>query len=208
MDTIRVNGLELECIVGLRPEERLVAQRVVVDIALGCDTREAGRTGRIRATLDYDRIARDVVALLEFRRYKLLEVAAEELALMLLSAYPSAHWVELTLEKPGALTGRARSASIQVRRTRDDLGTLIGDVPGSPLRVEDAEFSVLELAPGQSLPKAHQGSRVIDRILTGQLYGDDGSVWAAGLACPNTPERDWRANASQVRVLRCVVRGA
>jgi dihydroneopterin aldolase len=206
LDTIRIHGLALDCIVGLRPEERVAAQRLLVDIALGVDTREAGRTGRIRATLDYDRIAKDVVALLEFRRYRLLEVAAEELSLMLLSAYPTALWVELTLEKPGALAGRARAASIEVRRTRQDLGALVGDVPGTPLRTEDAELSVLELAPGQSLPKVDRGSRVIDRVLTGQLYGDDGTLWIAGLPCPSDVERDWRANGSEVRVLRCVVR--
>src|SRR5690606_6204717 len=112
MDTVRIHGLELDCIVGLRPEERISAQRVLVDVAMGLDTREAGRSGRIAATLDYDRVARDVTALLQFRRYRLIEVATEELALMILSAYPLAEWVELRLEKPGALSGRARAASV------------------------------------------------------------------------------------------------
>jgi dihydroneopterin aldolase len=205
MDTIRIHGLEVDCIVGLRPEERVAVQRLCLDISIGLDTREAGRTGRIAATLDYDRIARDVVALLEFRRYRLIEVAAEELSLALLSAYPSAEWVELRLEKPGALAGRARAASIEVSRTRADLGAVTFG-PGATLRTSDAELVVLELDGGQWLPETDSGARVIDRLLSGQLYADDGTVWVAGCPCPGEGLGRWRANGSLARVLRCVVR--
>lgn len=206
MDIIRIHALELDCIVGLRPEERLSTQRVRVDVAMGLDTREAGRTGRISATLDYDRVAHDITALLQFRRYRLIEVATEELALMILTAYPLAEWVELRLEKPGALSGRARAASVEVRRTRTDLAAMLdGDAPPA-VRTKDAELRVLQLETGQSLPRAETGSRVIDRVVSGQLYGRDGSVWIAGTPCPNDAQSDWRANGSPARVLRCIVR--
>jgi dihydroneopterin aldolase len=204
-DTISIHGLEVDCIVGLRPEERVSVQRLCVDIALGLDTREAGRTGRIGATLDYNRIARDVVALLEFRRYRLVEVAAEELSLALLSSHPAAEWVKLRLEKPGALAGRARAASVEVTRTRADLGA-VSTGPSTALRTSGAELVVLELDGGQSLPETERGTRVIDRLLSGQLYADDGTVWVAGLPCPDKGLGRWRANGSLVRVLRCTVR--
>lgn len=207
MDTIRIHALEVDCIVGLRPEERVLAQRLSVDIAIGLDTREAGRTGRIGATLDYDRIAHDVVALLEFRRYRLIEVAAEELSLALLSAYPAAEWVELRLEKPRALSGRARAASIEVRRTRAHLEELRAG-PGGPLRTSDAELLVLELDGGEWLPEIDPGVRAIDRVLSGQLYADDGNVWVAGSPCPRDARGRWRANGSVVRVLRCMLRAS
>jgi 7,8-dihydroneopterin aldolase/epimerase/oxygenase len=207
MDIIRIHGLELECIVGLRPEERISTQKVLVDVSLGLDTRQAGRTGRIGATLDYDRVARDVTALLQFRRYRLIEVATEELALMILSAYPLAEWVELRLEKPGALAGRARAASVEVKRTRSDLAALFEDATSQAVRTRDAELRVLLLETGQTLPKPASGARVMDRLVSGQLYGRDGSVWLAGLPCPNDALDDWKANGSVARVLRCMVLG-
>jgi 7,8-dihydroneopterin aldolase/epimerase/oxygenase len=208
MDTIRIHALQVDCIVGLRPEERLVPQRLLLDMAVGVDTREAGRTGRIGATLDYDRVARDVVALLEFRRYRLVEVATEELSLMILTAYPIAQWVELRLEKPGALAGRARAASVEVRRTRSDLASVqIDTVRPGGVRTQDAELHLLQLDAGQSLPRRESGARGLDRIVSGQLSGSDGTLWAAGLPCPNDALVDWRASGSGVRVLRCVVRG-
>jgi hypothetical protein len=122
-----------------------------------------------------------------------------------LSAYPAAEWVQLRLEKPGALAGRARAASVEVTRTRTDLGQL-STGPSQAVRTSDAELVVLELDGGQWLPEPQQGARVIDRVLSGQLYADDGSVWAAGLPCPDDGRGRWRANGSLVRVLRCVVR--
>ena len=62
MDTIRIDALELDCIVGLRPLEREREQRVRLDLALGLDLSAAGKSGRIAQTLDYDEIAEEVVA--------------------------------------------------------------------------------------------------------------------------------------------------
>lgn len=199
MDVIRIHALELDCIVGLRPAERVCAQRLRVDLALGLDTREAGRTGRIAATLDYDRIAEDVIALLQFRRYRLIEVAAEELSSMLLSSYPTTAFVELRLEKPGALAGRARAASIEVRRTQEDL------LAAAANETRDADLCVLSLSSSDALPPKAEGARVIDRLLSGQLYSDRSGIWAAGLPCPNPEDKGWRAETN-ARVFRCTVR--
>ncbi|MBM4363174.1 MAG: dihydroneopterin aldolase, partial [Deltaproteobacteria bacterium] len=75
MDLIRIRGLEFDCIVGLRPHEREREQRVHLDLALGLDLSPAGRQGRIALTCDYDEIATEVMAMLRFRRYQLIEMA-------------------------------------------------------------------------------------------------------------------------------------
>ncbi len=77
MDVIRVHRLELDCIVGIRPPEREHQQRVRLDLGLHADVSQAGRTGRISLTADYDQVAHEVAALLGFRRYHLIEMAAE-----------------------------------------------------------------------------------------------------------------------------------
>src|SRR5262245_40482965 len=99
MDTIRIDGLELRCIVGVRSYERRREQPLRIDIRLGMDLRVAGRSGRISDTADYSRVADEVTALLRFREYRLLEVAAEEAAAMLLGVHPALQEVGIRLDK-------------------------------------------------------------------------------------------------------------
>jgi FolB domain-containing protein len=120
MDVVRIHRLELDCIVGIRPQEREHQQRVRLDIGLHADLSHAGRTGRISLTADYDQVAFEVAALLAFRHYHLVEMAAEEISAMLLGVHAGVERVDLRIEKPGALEGRARAASIEVRRARRD----------------------------------------------------------------------------------------
>ena len=49
MDRIRVEGLEVECVVGVYPEEREVAQRLWIDLELGLSLEAAAASERVRA---------------------------------------------------------------------------------------------------------------------------------------------------------------
>src|ERR1700742_704291 len=119
MGLIRIRGLEMDCIVGTYPHEREREQRIHLDIAFGLDLAPAGRTGRIALTCNYDEIATEIIAMLKFRRFHLIEMATEELAGMLLGMNTEIDEVEIRLDKPAALDGRARAASVEIRRTRD-----------------------------------------------------------------------------------------
>ena len=77
MDEIRIHQLELDCIVGIRPDERERAQRVRLDLSLLTDVRKAGRTGRIALSVDYSEVTAELVAMLRFRRYHLIEMDVE-----------------------------------------------------------------------------------------------------------------------------------
>jgi FolB domain-containing protein len=120
VDVIVIHGLEVHCIVGIRPSERIEPQCVRLDVHLRLGLGKAGRTGRIAHTIDYDRVAQQIEALLQFRAYQLLEMAAEELAALVLSVNPTLQELTLRLEKPGALPRRAQAASVQVRRRHSD----------------------------------------------------------------------------------------
>jgi len=122
MDLIHVNGLELRCIVGLRSYERKREQPLKIDISLGLDLSTAGRSGRIEDSVDYSTVADQVTALLRFREYRLLEVAAEEAAALLFAAHPAIRQVRIRLDKPEALAGRARAAAVEMTRTRGAFG--------------------------------------------------------------------------------------
>ena len=135
MDYIRIEGLELRCIVGLRSYERHREQPLRVDIRLGLDLSRAGRSGRISDTADYSRVADATTALLRFREYRLLEVAAEEAAALLFATHPSVQEVKVRLDKPEALAGRARSAAVEITRAREEFGTR-EDVTEFGVRIE------------------------------------------------------------------------
>lgn len=178
MDIVRINSLELDCIVGIRAYERDREQRVRLDLALGVDGRRAGRSGRITQTVDYDMVAEHLIAMLRFRRYQLIEMAAEELSAMLLLTEPELLQVELRVEKPGALEGRARSACVEVTRKAHDFEPEERVRPWGGerimLRTRDATASVIRLAPGQSARTADDTStRCLYWLLQGEARLDD-----------------------------------
>ena len=208
LDVIRIHELELSCIVGLRPHERQTEQRLVLDVDLLLDGRTAGHSGRIGDTVDYDLVADAVSAMLRFRRYRLMEVAGEELCAMLLGTHPQLREVRLKLQKPDALPGRARSASVTVTRRREELALpergsrdLGDDARGCDgavqtsqvariLRTADAELSVVHVPPqGTWQPHAAPGSRCLHWLIAGRLTGPErdlapGLIESQGQAAP------------------------
>jgi dihydroneopterin aldolase len=175
MDLIRIRGLELDCIVGIRPFEREREQRVHLDIALGLDLSRAGRSGRIALTCDYSEVADEIIAMLRFRRYTLIEMATEEVAAMLLGTYPAVEHVEVRLDKPGALDGRARVASVEIQRTRShaprtsrDNVSLTTEVL---LETREAGLYVHRIDPGQRLV-TEGGIRSLEWVLSGDVARD------------------------------------
>jgi 7,8-dihydroneopterin aldolase/epimerase/oxygenase len=118
MDSVEIRGLSCRCIIGIRARERRVAQRVLLNIELLVDLERAGKSGRIAHTVDYSRASTEIIALLQFRRYSLLEVAAEECAGWLFAAYPAVQAVTLSIAKPQALAGQAESGGVRITRKR------------------------------------------------------------------------------------------
>lgn len=159
LDFIEIEGLQLHCIVGVRPEERDREQAVALDLRLGLDLSEAGRTSRIGATIDYTAVTREIIALLRFRRYRLIENAAEEVAAMLLGVHPRLHTIELRLAKPGALQGSASSAAVRLERTRESYPRRFetktwGEVEVL-LETREAGLYLLHVDSGREIPRHH-----------------------------------------------------
>jgi len=173
MDLIRIRGLEMDCIVGVRPLEREREQRVHLDLALGMDLSKAGRTGRIALTCDYSEIAEEVIAMLRFRRYHLIEMATEELAAMLLGTHPALEFVEIRLDKPAALDGKARAASVEVKRTRGAFPTRARATPfgGTDVLLEtrEAGLYLVRIEPGRAFASPESAAQSLDWVVSGDL---------------------------------------
>ncbi len=165
-DSILIEGLELDCIVGLRPHERVREQPVVLDLELGLSLAAAGRSGRMAHTCDYDLVADSVRSLLAFRKYQLVEAATEELAAMLLGLHPALERVRIRIAKPAALLGRARSAAVQIERVTADFPRRRLPRPGGALEV------LLETREAGLYAVAIAAGAVVDRGLREAARGD------------------------------------
>ena len=188
--SIQIVGLELDCIVGLRPRERRRKQPVRLDIDLGLDLSTAGRSGRITQTCDYDRLTEEVTTLLRFREYRLIEVAIEELAAALFGLNSVAEEVGIRLEKPAALHGRARSVAVQIQRRRAQYPPQMRaqgwGVVEVLLETHEAGLYLLHVEPGQELPPDHDPPRrQLEWRVAGELLHEgkpirDCRVWPEG----------------------------
>jgi D-erythro-7,8-dihydroneopterin triphosphate epimerase len=173
-DTIRIRDLELACMIGVNPDERTRDQPLLAQIELALDLSAAGRSGAIADTCNYDRVADEVAALLKFRRYRLLESAAEEVSAMLLAVHPDVESVRLRLDKPEALRGRAGSAGVEVLRRPSDFPRChetarFGTVE-VVLETEEAGLYLLHVAPGASISAHHhQVMRELEWHVRGEL---------------------------------------
>lgn len=186
-DAIWIRDLEVLCTIGVNPDERERVQPLVVQVELAMDLAVAGRSGAIADTCNYDRVADEIAALLRFRRYRLLESAAEELSAMLLAAHPGLVGVGLRLDKPEALRGRAAAASVRVRRRPLDFPHHLGSSRFGPvdvvLETAEAKLYLLHIEPGATL-RAHQGQESMAPGLEWHVRGElsRGGTRLVGLA--------------------------
>ncbi len=153
-DSIEIRGLSCRCIIGIRARERRALQRVTLDVELGVDLERAGKSGRIAHTVDYSRASTELIALLQFRRYSLLEMAAEECAGWLFASYAAVSRVGLRIAKPQALAGQAQSGGVRISRTRpaepQRRTTAFGFVEAE-LETSEATISLVGLDAGKSV---------------------------------------------------------
>lgn len=164
----------MSCVVGVNPDERDREQPLLVSVELGLGLELAGRSADLADSCNYARVADEIAALLQFRRYRLLEGAAEELAAMLLGVHPRVETARIVLDKPEALRGRARSAGVSIARRQEDF----------PRRYETARFGTVEVlletaeaglyllhvAPGNWIsPHHHRRMRELEFRVRGEL---------------------------------------
>ena len=116
IDTIRIEQLELDCLIGINPWERLTKQRITVDITMDVDLSAAGTSDSIRDTVDYRVVAKAVAAEVNSSSYKLVEALAARLAEICMTN-ERVQSVEVTLRKPGAIRN-ATAVGVTIRRSR------------------------------------------------------------------------------------------
>ncbi len=115
MDQLKLNGIEVECIIGDQPEERENEQRLLVDVALDIDLEDAAESDRLDDTVDYSLLVGNIREALEDAQCRLLERAAGVVADVCLSD-PRVERVTVGVRKFGSVSGLG-SAEVRVTRS-------------------------------------------------------------------------------------------
>ena len=114
MDTVFINDLRIETIIGIYDWERKVRQTISLDLEMGTDIRKAAATDAIEDTLNYKAVAKRLIAFVGASEYQLVETLAEKIAAIVLEEF-SVPWLKLTVHKPGAVRG-SRDVGVIIER--------------------------------------------------------------------------------------------
>ena len=105
MDKIEIRNLEIFANHGVFPEENVLGQKFVVSATLYTDTRKAGLSDELTASIHYGEVSHMITKFAKEHTYKLLEALAENLCQMLLHELPLLKKITLRVEKPWAPVG-------------------------------------------------------------------------------------------------------
>lgn len=111
-----MRDLQVDCIVGIHPHERVTPQRVCVDLEFDYDFAAAAASDAISDVVNYDAAVAQASAIIVERRFQLIETMAEAVADHLLASHREVETVRVEIRKPAAVPGAAGSF---VRIARD-----------------------------------------------------------------------------------------
>ena len=115
MDKVFIKDLEIETIIGIFGWEREVKQIVRISLEMSFDISKAGKSDNIDDALDYKKIGKSIVNLVENSSFFLVEKMAEEIASLVLTN-EQIEEIKLRVEKPGALRG-SKSVGVEILRS-------------------------------------------------------------------------------------------
>ncbi|EAU65367.1 dihydroneopterin aldolase, putative [Stigmatella aurantiaca DW4/3-1] len=205
----------MDCIVGVYPRERIVAQPLRLDVALFLDTREAPGAGHLTHSMHLGRLEGELRFLLDACRFKVLESAAEAVARYVLLP-PSAdaphvpvRAVTVRVTKPNALAGHAMP-SLQVHRTEAEVRPgAEAPPPGAVEPVHEGPgYSVyrLRIQPGSTVTHAVPPRVEQSELVLGEGLLQQGMPVARGMAFhwPKGVARRYDNPTSTEQTLLCV----
>ncbi len=114
LDKIFVQGLEVECVIGVREWERQIKQRLIIDLEMAWDISRAAASDQLEDTLSYKDVAKQVSAYVIETQANLVERLAEGIATLLIDEFQVV-WCKVRINKRGAVTG-ARDVGVQIER--------------------------------------------------------------------------------------------
>lgn len=135
MDKITIKNLEVFANHGVFPEENALGQKFVISTVLYTDTRKAGLTDDLAASIHYGEMCAKIKDFTQRHTFKLLETLAERMARQLLTETPNLEKITLEIKKPWAPVGLPlETVSVEITRGWHTayiaLGSNLGDKEG------------------------------------------------------------------------------
>jgi len=117
-DQLELCGLEVSCIIGDLPDERINEQTLKIDTTLFIDLRNAASSDDLDDTVDYAEICDDIRSVLKRAQCRMIERAADCVAFVCLRD-PRVKKVRVRVEKSERVEG-LRAAAVVIERSEID----------------------------------------------------------------------------------------
>lgn len=114
MDSVYIQGLSIETIIGVHDWERDTRQTVVIDIEMSIEADKAAVSDWIGYAVDYSAVSARVIEFVGASQYKLIETLAENVARIIMREF-GVPWLQLRISKPSAVP-EARDVGVVIER--------------------------------------------------------------------------------------------
>ena len=119
-DRLIIRGLELRCVIGVEEWERLMPQKVVVDMELHGDFSAAAVSDDLMDAPDYRTPCFKAAEVAARGEYRLVETLADRIARSAIETHPCIRSATVAVHKPLALAGFGKAgATVEVTRERN-----------------------------------------------------------------------------------------
>ncbi|KGT94627.1 dihydroneopterin aldolase [Erwinia typographi] len=116
MDIVFIEQLSVITTIGVYDWEQTIQQKLVFDVELAWDNRQAAASDDVNDCLSYADVSEAIIHHVANGKFALVERVAEEVAALLLARFNSP-WVRIKLSKPGAVAQAARVGVVIERGT-------------------------------------------------------------------------------------------
>lgn len=116
-DTIFIEGLQTQAIIGIYDWERENRQPLIFDIDMQVSITQAAESDNIDDTVNYKQVSDEIIALVEESRYELLERLCEEICQHIFKHHNAVQTIYLKVSKPMAVA-ETKTVGLKLTRVR------------------------------------------------------------------------------------------
>ena len=114
MDTVFIESLEVDTVIGAYDWERTIRQKLLLDVQMGWDNRPSAENDALHLALDYAAVSECIHEFAQNSSFELVETFAERLAALLMAEF-NIPWLRLKITKPSAVAS-ARGVGVEIER--------------------------------------------------------------------------------------------
>jgi dihydroneopterin aldolase len=116
-DSIFIEGLKINTIIGVHAWEQVQSQPLIFDLELFSSLQAAGQSDVLTDTVDYKQVSDDVIEWVQASRVQLIETLAEQVCALIFERHPKVEAIGLKLNKPHAIES-AQATGLKIYRQR------------------------------------------------------------------------------------------